>query len=133
MLSGKVRSAGLANSRTFAVGTTEDEDVVLSEVFSEVLFLRQMREFMMAKLESYPAPIMKDGQEATKMANSKPAGRRTKHINIKYQIVRDTIAEGKVPINKVETKRQDADVPKTLHRLSFANHVRTVISLVVER
>ena len=84
--------------------------MVMSGVFLEVLFLRRIRKFMMAKLESYPAPIMEDSREATKLANSKPAGRRTKHINIKYEIVRNTIAEGKVPIN--ETKGQDADMLK---------------------
>ena len=83
---------------TVAAGTTEAEYVGLSDVVQEVLFLRQMQEFMVPSLKDYPIMIREDNEGAIKLANNKHASRRTRHIDVKHHIVRDAIEKGKVRV-----------------------------------
>ena len=108
---------------TVAAGTTEAEYVALSDVVQEVLFLRQMQEFMVPSLKHYPITIREDNEGAIKLANNKHASRRTRHIDVKHHIVRDAIEKGKVRVIYIETQEQHADIlTKPLDLKTFVKH-----------
>ena len=113
-----------------AAGTTEAEYVALSDVVKEVLFLRQIREFMVPKL-NYPITIMQDNEGVIKLANNKHASCRTRHIYIdaKHHIVRDAIEKGKIRVIYVETQEQHADIlTKPLDLKTFAEHTGVLMN-----
>ena len=70
-------------------GTSEAEYVPLSEVVKEVLFLRQVQEFMGPSMRVGAVNVFEDNEGAIKLATNKRASRRTKHIDVKYHPVRD--------------------------------------------
>lgn len=86
-----------------AAGTSEAEYVELSEIVKELFFLCQVQAFIMPALESHPIDIMEDNKGAIKMANHKHSGERTRHIDIKHHIIRDSVDDGKVCIIYVES------------------------------
>ena len=84
--------------RVTASASSESEYVALAETVTEIKFLRQVQEFIMPTLKSCTISIMEDNQGAIKMANNKHSSRRTRHIDVKYHIVRDAVEEGLVAL-----------------------------------
>ena len=72
-----------------ASGTSEAEYVTLSEVVKEVLFLRQVQEFMGPSMRVGAVNVFEDNEEAIKLATNKYASRRTKHIDVKHHLAKD--------------------------------------------
>ena len=70
-------------------GTSEAEYVALSEVVKEVLFLRQLQEFMEPSMRVGAMNVFEDNEGAIKLATNKHASCRTKHIDVKHHLVRD--------------------------------------------
>ena len=61
-----------------------------------------------------------DNAGALELANAPRMRPRTKHINIKYHHFRDYVEQGKIKIEKVDTKEQLADLgTKPLTRKPF--------------
>ena len=63
-----------------ASGTLEAEYVALSEVVKEVLFLRQVQEFMEPSMRVGAVNVFEDNEGTIKLATNKHARRTTKHI-----------------------------------------------------
>ena len=63
-----------------ASGTSEAEYIALSEVVKEVLFLRQVQEFMEPSMRVGAVNVFEDNEGAIELATNKHASRRTKHI-----------------------------------------------------
>ena len=115
---------------TTAEGTSEAEYVAMSEVVKEILFLRQVQVFIMPSLESNPVEIVEDNQEAIKMANNRYSYKRTRHIDIKHQLIPDAVDERKVRVTYVKTENRHADVPtKSLDRRMFENHINALMNV----
>ena len=72
-----------------ASGTSEAEYIALSEVVKEVLFLRQVQEFMEPLMRVGAVNMFEYNEGAIKLATNKHASRRTKHIDVKHHLVRD--------------------------------------------
>ena len=71
-----------------ASGTSEAEYVALSKVVKEVIFLRQVQEFMGPSMRAGAVNVFEDNGGAIKLATNKHANRRTKHIDLKHHLVR---------------------------------------------
>ena len=84
-----------------ATGTSEAEYVALSEVVKEVLFLRQVQEFMEPSMRVGVVNVFEDNEGAIKLATNKHASRRTKHIDVKHHLVRDASDARKVKVGYV--------------------------------
>ena len=79
-----------------ASGTSEAEYVALSEVVKEVLFLRQVQEFMEPSMRVGAVNVFEDNDGAIKLAANKHVSCRTKPIDVKYHLVRDASDARKV-------------------------------------
>ena len=82
------------------MGTTEAEYIALLEVLLEVLFVRQMQDFVVSELKSRP--------------NHEGRSRKSNNTNnyeqyTEFQIARDTLEAVKVLIHNVGTKDQHTD------------------------
>ena len=58
----------------------------------EVLFLRQVQEFMEPSMRVGAVNVFEDNEGAIKLATNKHASRRTKHIDVKHNLLRDASA-----------------------------------------
>ena len=96
--------------RVTALASSESEYVASAEIVNETKFLRQVQELIIPTLRSCTISIMEDDQGAIKMANNKHNSRKTRHIDVKHHIVRDTVEEGLVRIVYVRSEDQHADI-----------------------
>ena len=75
-------------------------------------------------LISRPLRIYCDNLVAVFMAKNNKSGSRSKHINIKYLVIRERVKEKKVDIEDVSTKLMIADpLTKGMPQLKFKDHV----------
>ena len=94
-----------------ASGTSEAEYVALSDVVKEVLFLRQVQEFMEPSSTRVGAVnVFEDNEGAIKLATNKYASRRTKHIDVKHHLARDASDARKIRVAYVRSEYQHADL-----------------------
>ena len=101
------------------LSSTEAEYVALSEAAKEVKFVYQVLSDMGAKIE-LPIVIRVDNVGAIFMSGNTAISDRTKHVDIRYNYVREYIEDGFVKIIFVKTKDNVADMftknlPHDLH------------------
>ena len=93
-----------------ASDTSEAEYVALSEAVKEVLFLRQVQDFMEPSMRVSTVNVFQDSEGVIKLAINKHASRRTKHIDVKHHLVRDASDARKVRVAYVRSEDQHADL-----------------------
>ena len=114
-----------------ASGTSEVEYVALSEVVKEVLFLRQVQEFMEPSMRVSAVNVFKDNGGVIKLATNKHASRRAKHIDVKHHLVRDASDARKVRVAYVRSEDQHADLlTKPLDTQKFYKHAKFILNVV---
>ena len=112
-------------------GTSEAEYVALSEMVKEVLFLRQVQEFMEPSMRVGAVNVFEDNEGAIKLATNKHASRRTKHIDVKHHLVRDASDARKVRVAYVRSEDQHADLlTKPLDMQKFYKHAQFILNVV---
>jgi hypothetical protein len=106
--------------------STESEYVAASLAVQEVvwlqLFIREMG--LGDRLLSLPTAIYEDNSGAICLAESRDFHQRTKHIDVKYQHIRDQVARRVCRFVKIPTTEQAADgVTKPLGPIKFKRFV----------
>lgn len=92
-----------------AAATSESEHAaLLAEVIDELRFLRQVKTFIMPPVDREIA-VNVDSDEAIKMATNNFSSRRTRYIDVKHHIVRDTMDKGVVKIEYVKSGEPHVD------------------------
>ena len=114
-----------------ASGTSEAEYIALSEVIKEILFLRQVQEFMEPSMRVGAVNVFDDNEGAIKLAINKDASRRTKRIDVKHHLVRDASNARKVRVAYVRSEDQHADLlTKPLVVEKFYKHAKFILNVV---
>ena len=75
----------------------EAEYVSLSDLVAEIMFIKQVLEFLGLKVK-YPIHVNIDNIGAIFLTNDEAAGQKTKHINICYHYVWKYIEDGIIKI-----------------------------------
>ena len=128
-LDGSAISCFSRTQATTADDTSDAEYVAMSEIVKEVLFLRHVQAIIMPALEINPVDIVEDNQGTVKIANNKHSSRRTRHIDIKHHLIRDTVNNGKVKVVYVKVEDQHADMlTKPLDRGIFEKCVNVLMN-----
>ena len=103
---------------TVALSSTEAEYISLSAGICECTWLMSLFDEIGIELKN--VIIMEDNQSAMKLAELEKINDRSKHFDIKYRHVRETIREGKIFLKYVQTENQIADtMTKGLARSKF--------------
>ena len=97
-------------------GTSEAEYIALSEAVKEVIFLRQVQDFMELSMMIGAVDVFDDNEGAIKLAMNKHASRRIKNIDGKHHLVRDACDVGKVRVFHVRTEGQHATLFTKVHQ-----------------
>ena len=114
-----------------ALGTSEAEYVVLLEVVKEVIFLRQVQEFMEPSMRIGAVNVFEDNEGAIKLATNKHDSRRTKHIDVKHHLVRGASDARKVRVAYVRPEDQHAELlTKPLNMQKFYKHAKFILNVV---
>ena len=94
--------------KVVAISTTEAEYMSLTEAVKEALWLKGLlKDF---GYEQKTVEIFCDSQSAIALSKNNVHHERTKHIDIKFHKIRDTIADGDVEVTKISTMSNPADI-----------------------
>lgn len=89
--------------------TTESEYIAGSEAVKELIWLKRLfRELLPTVL---PAPILNiDNASALKLAKNPEFHKRSKHIAVKYNFLREKVCEGEIQVKHIPGEMQRADM-----------------------
>ena len=108
--------------RSVALSSSEAEYIALSEAAKEVKFVYQVLESMGIKVKM-PIVIKVDNVGAMFMAENVNTSARTRHVDIRYQYVREFIVDGFVKVIFVKTDNNLADdFTKNVNGDTFERH-----------
>lgn len=113
---------------TVSLSSTEAEYIALTEAICEQKWIKKLlTEFKIDSEE--PVVIFEDNQSCIKIADEPKERKRMKHLDIKYNFIREVIANGEVQLEFKPTNEQVADImTKGLWRNLFIKH-RVSLSL----
>ena len=94
---------------TVALSSAEAELMSACDVVKEIMWMKPMLEEMNYEVVT-PIIINIDNQSAMKIAENDVEHARTKHIDIKYNFIKDQIKNKIIKLNWVSTKDQIADI-----------------------
>ena len=104
------------------LSTTESEYYAMSELYSELLFIKQILEFLNMSIE-YPMVVWVDNIGAMLLAYNSVTSQQTKLVSVRYHFIRKYVAEGVVKIIFVKSKLNTADMfTKSLGQELYLRH-----------
>eukprot|EP00794_Sanderia_malayensis_P002751 gene2751-biopygen2271 len=92
-----------------ALSSTETEYVSMSFAAQEAIWLRRLLNSLEIK-KSNPCTLYEDNQGAIALSKNPTNHPRTKHIDVKYHFIRETITNKQIEIEYCETNKMIADV-----------------------
>ena len=108
-INGAAISWRLCGQKNMTLSSTEAEYVAVSEVCAEIMFMKQVMEFLQMKM-NLPILVNVDNVGAIYLASNATTSQRTRHIDVHYHFMRNYMEEGTVKIIFVQSEDNDADV-----------------------
>ena len=106
-----------------ALSSTAAEYYGISDVVTELLFIKSLLEFMGVKVQ-LPIIVRVDNIGAIYLSDNASSSTRTKHIDTRYHFVKDYVEDGIVKIKFVKSEDNDADLfTKNLSNSDFQKHM----------
>ena len=126
-LNGNAISWRTKKQEMVSLSSAEAEYIALSVCITESLFVAQMLSEILNK-NMYPIHLYEDNQACIKMSTTLET-KRTKHIDIKYQFVKDCVSKGQIKLNYIPTEQQQGDIfTKALPKIKF-KYLRNLLNL----
>ena len=94
--------------KTVTLSSTEAEYVAVSEVCMEILFIKQILEFLKIIID-FPITVHCDNVGAIFLGYNEKNSQRTKHVDIRHHYVRQYVEDGMVKIIFVRSEENSAD------------------------
>lgn len=107
-LSGGPISWKSSKQKTVALSSTEAEYMALSDASKEAIYLRNLVYELTDKLDS--VTIFNDNQSAIKLSMNPIFHERSKHIDIRYHFIRETVDKNTIQLKYLETENMIADI-----------------------
>jgi hypothetical protein len=110
---------GFKKQNLVALSTAKAEYIAAGHCCAQLLWMRQTLRDYDYKLSK--VPLLCDNESAIRMADNPIEHGRTKHIDIRYQFLRDHQQKGDIKIAYVNTHNQLADIfTKSLEENTFS-------------
>ena len=114
--------------KSVSLSSTEAEYRAISEVVTEILYIKMMVEFLNEKLDQ-PVQVKVDNLGAIYLSKSASTSNRTKHIDTHYHFVREYVEDGIVQIEFVRSEDNQADIfTKNLLKESYVKHSMEILN-----
>lgn len=127
MMAGAAISWKSKKKSCVARSSSEAEYMALAGAAQESIWLRNLFQFTNVESTVSPTTIKVDNQGAIKMARNDSSGTRTKHIDIQYHFVHDSLSKGLFAIDHCPTDEMTADIlTKPLARSLLDRHKKNL-------
>ena len=118
--------------KSVTLSSTEAEYVALSEVCMEIMFVKQLLEFI-GMIIKKPIVINVDNVGAIYLATNTASTGRTRHIDTRYHYVREYVMNGEVEVVFVRSQDNTADLlTKNLPKEEFEKHAGVLVDDIEE-
>jgi len=108
--------------KSVTLSSSEAEYVALSEVCTEIMFMKQILDFLKVEVK-LPIVVHVDNVGAIYLASNATTSQRTRHIDVRYHFVRDYVEDGIVKIVFVRSEDNDADAfTKNVGKETYSRH-----------
>jgi len=112
------------------LSSTEAEFVAVSDVCTEIMFIRMILEFLGIRVK-LPIIVHCDNIGAIFLSYNAKISQRTKHIDTKYRYVGEYVEQGVVKIVFVRSENNKADIlTKNTSRDTYLKHVQELLSRI---
>ncbi len=108
MINGDPVSWASKKQKTVALSTCEAELYAKAAAIQEVLWLRGLMKEL--GLQTKAGTVKGDNQSAIAVAKNGIKGERTKHVDVKYNFITESVEKGEVQLQWVSTHEQQADI-----------------------
>jgi hypothetical protein len=108
MIAGAAVSWLSKRQATVALSTAEAEYVALTSAVQEAVWMRRLLQSLGEEVKA--VTINEDNQGSIKMSHNPVMHSRTKHIDIRYHYVRETVSDGIIALKYCPTKDMIADI-----------------------
>ena len=106
------------------LSTTEAEHVSISYVSTEILFVKDILEFVGINVD-LPIIVKVDNTGAIFLINNKKLGERTKHISTRYHFIRECVEDGILKIIYIKSEDNTSDImTKNTGKETFMKHAK---------
>jgi hypothetical protein len=121
MLSGGPVIWKSAKQKCTALSTVEAEYIAASDATREIIWAsRFIQEIDPQQIKDSPITLKIDNNGARELANNSMISQRTKHIDIRYHFIRESIKSGAILLQRCPSKDMTADVlTKALPAIRF--------------
>jgi hypothetical protein len=110
--------------KSVSLSSTEAEYISISEVCTDIMFIKGILEFLGIKVE-LPIIVHVDNIGAIYMSNNATTSTRTKHVDVRYHYVKEYIEDGIVKIIFVRSKDNKSDIfTKNTNQEIYERHSR---------
>ena len=96
------------SQKSVALSSTEAEYYGMSDMVTEIIFIKNTLEFLGIKVE-LPIVVHVDNIGAIYLADNATSSNRTKHIDTRYHYTRDYVEDGIIKVKFVKSENNDAD------------------------
>jgi hypothetical protein len=96
--------------KTVALSTAEAEYMAIAGVTQEVKWLNQLLSEMGFPTSDSGSQVLTDNQAALTIGTNDTYHERTKHIDIKYHFIRESVKNKEIDLKWIPTKNQLADI-----------------------
>jgi len=121
------------SQRSVTLSSTEAEYVAVSEVCAEIMFVKQVMEFLHIPVK-LPIVVHVDNVGAIFLANNATTGQRTRHIDVRHHYVREYIEDNILAIRFVKSEDNDGDpYTKNTTQEIFKKHTGKYMATVHNR
>ena len=113
--------------KAVTLSSTEAEYYALSELCSELIFIKHILEFVGVEIE-FPIVARVDNVGAMFLSNNHALSQRTKHISTRQHFIRQFIEDGIIKVIFVRSKSNDSDLfTKNLSKELFNKHKNKIM------
>lgn len=109
ILSGGAVSWKTQKQATVAASSTESEYMAMAEAAKEAIFLGQIYLFLTNESVN-PITIFADNRSALALSKNAVITTKSKHIDIKYHLIRDFVEKGLIELQYVSSEDNAADI-----------------------
>jgi hypothetical protein len=95
---------------TTAQSTVEAEYMASAEAVKEAIWWRAFLRGMGHRLHRVPTVLYSDNQGSIALTKNPDSHRRTKHIDVRYHLLREHVERGTITVQYLSTKDMPADV-----------------------
>ena len=100
------------SQKSVSLSSTEAEYMAVSEIATEILFIKSMLEFLGVKVE-LPIEVNVDNVGAIYLSKSAMTSNRTRHIDMRYHFVQEYIDDGILKVVFVKSEDNHTDIMTT--------------------